>query len=149
MIIKSMYNLEGTICTEKERIVYFKFHRGSLEKVKVYCTDKKIIPFDFWRGFDEETVISFFEHRVTPPTRQGLKESLREIGMEYYDSIQLIQYNCGLCIHDWYYFEEGEEIPDGQRLHTLAEISERVAQKRKVRIAAVQEKLKAEREARS
>ncbi|MCR4585552.1 MAG: hypothetical protein K5686_07470 [Lachnospiraceae bacterium] len=61
----------------------------------------KLLPFDMPDEVCQRTIENFFYYRVTPLTRQGLKESLEEYGIPAeYEA--MIRAGSGRCIHDRY-----------------------------------------------
>lgn len=101
----SIGNLGGTLLYNDIPIIRFKFIRNHLQELEVYCTDKKVIPFEFFNGVTEQSIIKFFDERITPETRQGLNETLSNTEIHYYYPERIIRYSKGICIHDKYHLE--------------------------------------------
>ena len=93
-------NLSGIIMKKDEPVLRFAYKDG-------FLTDKEVInasllPFDMLDEVCERTIDNFFYYRVTPLTRQGLEESLKEYGIPpEYEA--MIRAGNGRCIHDDYW----------------------------------------------
>lgn len=98
-------NLGGTIYFDSIPLVRFKFIKGSLVFSELLNTNH-VLPFEFEdMGINEESIIKFFDERITPDTRIGIHERLKETPIEYYYPERIIRYSSGRCIHDRYWLE--------------------------------------------
>lgn len=99
-------NLGGTLYKNDTPIARFKFRNNRLISKELLTDDASLLPFEFERrGLTENTIIEFFDARITPDTRIGLNEALAETLIKYYYPERMIRYNSGKCIHDRYWLE--------------------------------------------
>lgn len=86
-------------CIECDSPVYFRR----------LCDDIRLFPYEMKRDCDGWMLIEMFKERTTPPTRIGLLDKLREIGMDGYDISKLIVHQNGTAWDDpfWVKFEDG------------------------------------------
>lgn len=70
-----------------------------------------ILPFGKKSKACIQDFYDFVEDRIMPKSRFNCKEVLDEIGMDTYDSIELLKYNHGMSVEDpiWIRFD-GEEV---------------------------------------
>lgn len=100
-------NLSGTIMFQNQPLLYFKLERGYLVDCKLLCEDSKLLPLEFKdKVINERRIHLFWEARVTPDTRQFLKEDMEAEGLEYYNVEQLIRFQKGRCVDDNYWLDD-------------------------------------------
>ncbi len=95
-------NLSGILMKKDKPVLKFSFSGGVLQNKEII--DPKLLPFDMLGEVCQRTIENFFYYRVTPLTRQGLEESLKEysIPAEYE---AMIRAGSGRCAHDNYWLE--------------------------------------------
>lgn len=99
-------NLCGTIMIKDKQLIKFTFEKGTLIDYKLLCNNSKLLPLEFKDGIiTEERLCLFWEARLTPDTRQNLKENMEKSGLKYYDAEQLIRHQQGRCIDDPYWLK--------------------------------------------
>jgi hypothetical protein len=95
-------SLSGILMKRAQPVLRFAFKDGFLTDKEVL--NAKLLPFDMLDEVCQRTIENFFWYRVTPLTRQGLEESLKEYGIPAnYEA--MIRAGSGHCIHDDYYLE--------------------------------------------
>lgn len=96
-------NLAAVIMKGDEPVLRFAFKDGFLTEKEVL--NEKLLPFDMQGEVCQRTIENFFYYRVTPLTRQGLADSLKEYGIPAeYEA--MIRAGKGHCIHDDYYLAD-------------------------------------------
>ena len=99
-------NLGGTLYYEDTPIMRFKFIRGALQSYEVLCNNRNMLPYECIRdGVGTDSIIKFFEARITPETRIGFNALLATTPIKYYHPERIIRYQSGKCIHDRYWLE--------------------------------------------
>ena len=73
--------------------------------------DRRYYPFAVRRSFDHIGFRSFIEDRTTPPSRQGLAESLEAHGLSHYCIADLLRVSNGRNCSDpfWIRFKDGPQ----------------------------------------
>lgn len=99
-------NLGGTIHNGDIALLKFKYVNDVLKECTQLCFEKDLLPFEFsFLGVSESSLRRFFKHRITPETREGLKEALLETPIKVYDPERLIRYQKGRYCDDTFWLE--------------------------------------------
>lgn len=99
-------NLGGVLYKNNTPVLKFKFKSNRLISKELLTEDKALLPFEIEHyGLTENSLIEFFEARITPETRIGFNELLTSTPIKYYHPERIIRYQSGRCIHDRYWLE--------------------------------------------
>ena len=106
----SFHDLCGYVMYEDTELVKFKFNAGVLVEAEIITDNKQLLPFDFHSTVNNtiRACEIFLEERVVPPTRIGINEELRAVGL-YYDPVILIKLNHGVSVEDHFWIKELDE----------------------------------------
>lgn len=97
-------NLSGTLMLNDIPILRFSFEKGMLLEYELLCEDSRLLPLEFKdKKVTEERIRLFWEARITPDSRQHLKECMLKNNFQCYDAEQLIKHQKGRCIDDQYW----------------------------------------------
>lgn len=107
--MKSFRNLEGYLMKKDTKLLYFKFRRGTLEKIEVYEQPPLL---EFKMLSPSEAIHLTLDDRVTPETRIGLSKDLERVGIPYYDVQLILEYTHGFNILDDYWIKFPGETLD-------------------------------------